>query len=78
WAERHEQPLKRLTHGTIAGVVVLLAGSLSALGIVALIADGYGTLAWGFLAVYVGPLLTIGAYKVFFAENSRNLVKNLS
>ena len=78
WAERHEQPLERLTHGCIAGVAVLLAGSLSALGIVALIADGYGTLAWGFLAVYVGPLLTIGVYKMFFAENPRNLVKNLS
>ena len=78
WAERHEQPLKRLTHGWIAGVAVLLAGSLSAFGIVALIADGYGTLAWGFLAVYVGPLLTIGVYKIFFAEKSRKLVKNTS
>ena len=38
-------------------------------GIVALIADGYGTLAWGFLAVYVLPLLTVGVYKLFFAEN---------
>ena len=78
WAERHEQPIKRLAHGCVAGVAVLLAGSLSAVGIVALIADGYGTLAWGFFIVYVVPLLTIGVYKTFISDNSRYSVKNLT
>jgi len=62
--EKKGVTFSRLTHGAIAGVAVFLAGTLSSLGIITLIADGYGTLAWGFLAVYVVPLLTIGVYRI--------------
>ena len=41
-----------------------IAGGLSHLGMVALIAEGYGTLAWGFLVVYAIPLFTIGLYRL--------------
>jgi uncharacterized membrane protein YkvI len=34
------------------------------LGIVELIARGYGTLTWAFIAVFVGPLCTLGAWKI--------------
>ena len=43
---------------------MLLAGGLSHFGIVTLIAEGYGTLAWGFIIVYAIPLLTFGVYKI--------------
>ena len=66
--DRTGETLNPMTHALAAGVVVALAGSLAQLGIVALIAEGYGTLAWGFLAVYIIPLITIGIWRLFKAE----------
>jgi uncharacterized membrane protein YkvI len=41
---------------------------LSQVGIVALIAKGYGTLAWGFLLVFTLPLLTLGTWRIIRAN----------
>jgi len=41
-----------------------LSAGLATLGIIRLIAQGYGTIAWGFFAVYVVPVLTIGVWKL--------------
>ena len=68
WMDRTGETLNPMTHALAAGVAVALAGSLAQLGIVALIAEGYGTLAWGFLAVYIIPLITIGIWRLFKAE----------
>ena len=35
-----------------------------ALGIVRIIADGYGALTWGYWLVFVIPVMTIGLYRV--------------
>lgn len=43
---------------------VLIGVAVSTFGLVALIAKGYGTACWGFFAVYVVPMLTIGIYKI--------------
>ena len=64
WAERTGQPLRRVHHGAVAAVALLLSGGLSSVGIVGLIADGYGTLAWGYLVLYLAPLLTIGLLRL--------------
>lgn len=49
----------------IMGASALLISSLlSMVGVVKLVANGYGMLAWGFLAVYILPLLTIGLWKI--------------
>ena len=37
---------------------------MSQMGRVALIAKGYGTLAWGFLVVFILPLLTAGIWRI--------------
>lgn len=37
---------------------------LFSLGITNLIAQGYGSMAWGFLVVYVVPLSSIGLYRI--------------
>ena len=42
-----------------AAAVMLISLLLSSLGITTLVADGYGTLAWGFLFVFVLPLLVL-------------------
>jgi uncharacterized membrane protein YkvI len=34
-------------------------------GLVGLIAEGYGTITWGFWLIFVGPVLTYGLWKVF-------------
>ena len=56
----------------VAAVLVILAGMLAQFGIVALIADGYGTLAWGFMAVYIIPLLTIGVWRLIKVAENKN------
>lgn len=62
--ERRGRKITRATRAGIALVCVLVSGSLSLVGIVRLIAQGYGTMAWGFLVLFVGPLLTIGIYRL--------------
>jgi uncharacterized membrane protein YkvI len=49
----------------LAAVLLLLAAAgLARFGLVALIAKGYGTLTWAFMAVFVVPILTAGAWKL--------------
>ena len=49
----------------VAAVVLITAVFLAnALGLIGLIADGYGLITWGFIAIYVVPVLTIGVYKI--------------
>ncbi|MEE4361822.1 MAG: hypothetical protein V2I63_09900 [Pseudomonadales bacterium] len=64
WEERTGDRLGRPVHALITAGVLLAALSLSGVGIIALIAEGYGTLAWGFFGVYVVPLLTIGLWRI--------------
>lgn len=44
---------------------LLIALGISTFGLVNLIAKGYGTASWGFLLVYILPLLTFGIYRLF-------------
>lgn len=55
------------------GVAILLLGSgtlLAGVGLVDLIARGYGTLTWIFLLVYVVPVLTVGLWKIRRVEDA--------
>jgi uncharacterized membrane protein YkvI len=51
-------------HAGLAVSAIAVSTRLSHWGITNLIAEGYGTMAWGFLAVYILPLLTIGIYRI--------------
>ena len=62
--EKRGVGLSRASHSAIAVVAILVSALLSLWGITNLIAEGYGTMAWGFFAVYFIPLLTIGLYKI--------------
>lgn len=64
WRERRGSALGRGQHAAIATTALLLAGGLSSVGIVDLIASGYGTLAWGYLFVYLLPLFTVGLWRL--------------
>jgi uncharacterized membrane protein YkvI len=63
-AEQARRQITRPVRAGIAIVCVLVSGGLSSIGVVDLIAKGYGTMAWGFLILYVGPLLTVGIYRL--------------
>jgi len=61
WREdRGAAPLSRRTHALVAASLVLVSLLLARVGIIDLVARGYGLLAWGFLAVFTVPLLTRG------------------
>ena len=52
---------------TSVGSLIALLGSIvlaQKFGLIDLIANGYGTLTWAFMAIYVVPLLTYGLYKI--------------
>ena len=55
-----------------AAGLMIIAGGLSHVGIVNLIAAGYGTLAWAYFMVFIIPLFTIGLYKLRKAPSYPN------
>ena len=44
--------------------LLTIATFVSQYGLIDLIAKGYGTLTWGFIIVYVIPVLTVGVWKL--------------
>lgn len=70
-AERHLPPLPPIGHVLVAIGLIAVSGALTNFGIAALIAKGYGTLSWGFFAVYFVPLMTVGVYRVFKAGREK-------
>lgn len=58
-----KQPSKTI-RVAITIALVLLGVFIAQFGLLSLIAQGYGTITWGFFFVYVIPILTLGVYKV--------------
>ncbi len=52
----------------IAVALVVTGALLARFGIVALVGRGYGTVSWGFMLVYVAPILTLGLWKIVRAS----------
>jgi uncharacterized membrane protein YkvI len=48
----------------VAVVLLLIALAISTFGLINLIAKGYGAASWGFLVVFIIPLVTVGIYKI--------------
>jgi uncharacterized membrane protein YkvI len=65
WSEQKRGvPVAPIERAGIALVCLLVSGALSLLGIVRLIAQGYGFMAYLFLLLFVAPLLTTGLYSL--------------
>jgi len=62
--ELNKTALPRWAHASIAVFAVSISAILSLVGIKDLIAEGYGTMAWVFLVIYMIPLVTIGLYRI--------------
>lgn len=67
WRERNGRTLSSRMHSAIALTAVLASLLLANVGIVTLVAKGYGGLAWFAFAVYVIPVMTIGLAKIWRA-----------
>lgn len=69
-AEVYKEKQKPMPKGLRAGIgAIFLIGSIylaGSIGLVGLIGGGYGTLTWVFVAVFIFPVLTWGAYRVWF------------
>ncbi len=57
--------LPRRVRPLVALGLLLLGLALSTFGLIQLVAKGYGAVSWGFLFVYIVPLLTWGLYKIW-------------
>lgn len=66
--EKRGQGLARPAGAAIAMIAIAVSAVLSLWGITSLIAEGYSAMSYGFLLVYVLPLLTIGVYKIIKAN----------
>lgn len=72
YARRKAEMPARLRTGI--GTGLLVGGALIAqFGLIDLIARGYGTMTWVFLAVYVVPVLTVGVWKLARGGSGRPL-----
>ena len=65
WQERCGHSLSPKVHSTIAVTAVLASLLLAKVGIITLVAKGYGSIAWFSLTIFVVPLLTIGLWKIY-------------
>ena len=63
-AAANGQETPKWVRPVVAIGLTLLGVAVSTFGLTGLIAKGYGTICWGFLIVYVIPMLTIGIYKI--------------
>jgi len=78
WSMEHRGTrISRGTRAVIALVCLLVSGSLSLVGIVRLIAQGYSTMAYGVLLLFVGPLLTVGIYRLARNSSTEPVVADL-
>jgi uncharacterized membrane protein YkvI len=66
--------LSKLGRSIVAVSGIAVSAVLATAGIIALIARGYGTIAWGFLIVYVVPVCTVGVWKLLTEETDASSV----
>lgn len=63
--ETRGRGFSRSNHALVSAVTVLASAGLSVFGVIALVAKGYGAMAWGFVVVYLLPLITRGIWISF-------------
>lgn len=67
--DQGKDKLSPRARGILVGVVLSASGVASTMGIITLIASGYGTLAWGFMLVYALPIVTLGSWRIMRAAD---------
>lgn len=72
--EKGMKPLPKLANALIAIVTIGVSIGLSGLGVITLVANGYGLMAWAYMAVFIIPILTIGIYKIIRHSRENEVV----
>jgi len=67
-AETRRAPMTRVQVGGLTVAVLTAAALLSRIGLIDLVARGYTAMAYGFLALFALPLLTVGVYRIHRAS----------
>lgn len=70
-AEVNRPPLSARQVAVLTTTVLLLAAAMSRVGLIALVAKGYTVMAYGFLALFALPLMTIGVWRILRAPARR-------
>ena len=70
FTEKGEVMSKGITGGMTI-VLLVLGAFIAQFGLIGLIAQGYGTITWGFFVFYVVPVLTLGVYKIINADKEK-------
>jgi uncharacterized membrane protein YkvI len=64
WFLERGEALPPFARPVIAVCLLVVGALIASFGLINLIAKGYGTLTWLFLAVFVAPVLTLGVWKI--------------
>ena len=63
--EEKSRPMPRMLRPALAvGIMIVSVYAASAIGLVDLIAKGYGYLTYAFIAILIVPVLTIGLWRL--------------
>ena len=65
---RKGRTLSPVAHSSVAIAGILISALFGQLGVITLIAKGYGTIAWGFLFVFVLPVLIIATRRILLSK----------
>jgi uncharacterized membrane protein YkvI len=66
--EKLGRVLSPMTHSGVAIGGLLISAILGQFGIITLISKGYVAMAWGFLVVFVIPVICVGIYRIFISK----------
>ena len=70
FTEQHERMPQWVRPVVAVGMLAFSIFLATKLGIISLVAKGYGTLTYVILAVYVLPILTIGLWRIFMQPSA--------
>lgn len=77
-AETGKPPMSRTQVGALTVAVLSTAAVLSRLGLIDLVARGYTLMAYGFLALFAAPLLTVGVVRIYQASGAADTTAGTS
>lgn len=69
--DKHNRALDRNGRSLVGAGTMIASSVLSGFGVIDLVARGYGSLAWGSVAFFIAPALTIGMWRIIKHKDSK-------
>ena len=70
--DQKSKPMPPWVRPALAIALLVLGALIARFGLIGLIAQGYGSISWGFLLVFVLPVLTLGIWKIARARKAKS------